>query len=314
MSLLNTTASICHPSDDVQKTQKSRVFLSTNVRDEKNLLEWVFYHLEVGFDHILVVDHLSVVPVAEVLKNVEKVTVMTCSLSEAPKMHIMNKICLPFMQESKADWFIHLDADEYWNPCKPNFRVQEFLANFSSASHVSVNWVLFGNSFFRRQPKGCVISNFTACAGVQDAHVKVFMRPKDIVCILNPHHAEIRPGAGRRTDCFGETVQSSPFVHLDLQKKGISCISELPCVINHYYCQSFQTYMNRKFRRSRDDCNLFRDFLSFKALNSGKSDWSHMPWNQNVNCNRVVWDFLKKEYGQKIEQKTEKWLSEAHIR
>ena len=42
--------------------------LFSNMRDERNILEWVIYHLLLGFDKIYIFDHLSKVPIADTLK------------------------------------------------------------------------------------------------------------------------------------------------------------------------------------------------------------------------------------------------------
>ena len=54
----------------IQKNSRQlNLFLSTNVRDEKNIVEWIDYHSRIGFHTILVVDHLSKIPVADIVKQ-----------------------------------------------------------------------------------------------------------------------------------------------------------------------------------------------------------------------------------------------------
>jgi len=41
-----------------------KTILFTNARDESNILEWTVHHLNLGFDHIHIFDHISVVPMS----------------------------------------------------------------------------------------------------------------------------------------------------------------------------------------------------------------------------------------------------------
>ena len=46
-----------------------QTILFTNARDEPNISEWVAHHLLLGFDKIIVFDHLSTVPISSMIKS-----------------------------------------------------------------------------------------------------------------------------------------------------------------------------------------------------------------------------------------------------
>ena len=56
-------------SDKFRKTDENLVVLFTNARDEPNIAEWIAHHLLLGFDKIIVFDHLSKVPISNKLNT-----------------------------------------------------------------------------------------------------------------------------------------------------------------------------------------------------------------------------------------------------
>ena len=50
------------------RSEKFNYVLSTNVRDENNIIEFIMHHLTLGFDHIYIIDHLSKVKVTDSIK------------------------------------------------------------------------------------------------------------------------------------------------------------------------------------------------------------------------------------------------------
>ena len=52
-----------------RRNDNSSVILFTNARDEPNIAEWIAHHLLLGFDKIVVFDHLSKIPIQSVIKN-----------------------------------------------------------------------------------------------------------------------------------------------------------------------------------------------------------------------------------------------------
>ena len=45
------------------------IILTSNIRDEDNIPEWIAYHTLIGFDYILICDHKSKVPIVETLSK-----------------------------------------------------------------------------------------------------------------------------------------------------------------------------------------------------------------------------------------------------
>ena len=125
------------------------IWASTNMRDEDNIIEWVGYHLLIGFDKILIIDHASKVPIRRVLRPYDfngRVVVVrieanhnTLKYKSNVKKYLLNHIVPQFMKEHKAEWFIHLDADEYVNLNNNYKNVKEFLNCYPRAEQIALN-------------------------------------------------------------------------------------------------------------------------------------------------------------------------------
>ena len=55
--------------DKFRKNDERFVILFTNARDEPNIAEWIAHHLLLGFDKIIIFDHMSIEPIENKLKT-----------------------------------------------------------------------------------------------------------------------------------------------------------------------------------------------------------------------------------------------------
>lgn len=255
-----------------------KVAVSTNVRDENNILEWIAFHLAVGFDHVFVVDHLSRTPVSE-LVNPEilasgKVSVVRYEKQTilGTKFHIVNQLCIPHMQKLKVDWMIHLDGDEYFNPCLPDHRsVKDFLAGFGKHVHqIAVNWLMFGSNFHDAQPEGLVLENFIRCQKQTHTLGKTFFRPDSTIGMTNPHYVKLKRNLKNGT----VSAFNRKYYYGHDQLIGLPRVpwQKQPCLINHYHYQSYETYKERQLSRKRDDTGTFKTARSQTEIHGSISN------------------------------------------
>ena len=54
---------------NIDRNSINSVYVFTNARDEPNIAEWVAHHLLLGFDKIIIFDHLSVIPISTTIGN-----------------------------------------------------------------------------------------------------------------------------------------------------------------------------------------------------------------------------------------------------
>jgi len=124
--------------------------LSTNVRDEPNILEWIIYHLLIGFDKIVIIDHNSKIPILNLIQNYEwkkRIHVINRTDEGPVKMKFLNEIIVPYMYVNCKKYFIHLDADEYLYINYPNVEtLLNTIGDKYNANILTLNWLMFGNN------------------------------------------------------------------------------------------------------------------------------------------------------------------------
>lgn len=93
------------------------------VRDEEAILPFnLKYHLDLGFDHIFVLDNHSVDKTAQVLDEFalsERITVIRGSVTQFDHERLANELLQIALACSAPDWIFLLDADEFLDTRQP---------------------------------------------------------------------------------------------------------------------------------------------------------------------------------------------------
>ena len=131
--------------------KKYDYILSTNVRDENNILEFIIYHIMIGFDKILIIDHLSknlIINKINILPKYykDKIQVIRFNKEGSHKLHFLNNIIIPYMKQNCNKYFIHLDGDEYINLNNNYSNISSLLKHFNYPDILNLNWLLFGSN------------------------------------------------------------------------------------------------------------------------------------------------------------------------
>lgn len=253
-------------SDKFRRKDNHLVYLFTNARDEPNIAEWVAHHILLGFDKVIVFDHLSVSPIAEKLKTNfdNRLLVTKVEGSGNVKLKFM-KDALNICQKNNVSWMLYLDADEFLCLNKEKY-VKDFLNNFSEADAVGVNWLMFGSSGHIKQPTGLITENFIKSELRLNSHVKSFVRPSVVKNIHNPH-CYIITNPNRYFSSNKTKMKMGPF-----NNQPLPFINSM-AYIAHYYIQSEEEHLRRK-SRELDDGSIGKQNLIQKI---------HMEFNNIVN-------------------------------
>ena len=228
-----------------------RVALFTNARDEKNIKEWAAHHLLIGFDHIVIFDHKSIIPLKSVFNHFDKrVTVIRCCSNHPVKLPLMNT-SIKIAKRLNVDWFIYLDADEFVILNKYN-NVKDLLNNYHHAHSLSINWLMFGTNHLINEPEGLILENYTLSDLVLNQHVKTFVRTYEVLSANNPHYYRIL-NPTKMFNLSNEVIQGFPGFNPNVMK-----FHESPAYIAHYIYQSEETYINRKIKKPTDDTGIMR--------------------------------------------------------
>jgi hypothetical protein len=241
-----------------------KVVLFTNARDEPHLREWAAHHLLLGFDQIIIYDHLSTRPIAEDFRGFDaRVRVIRCTMPPPIKMPLM-KLAAKLAVSIGADWMLYLDADEFLvlNTAETvpaavrGIRgVKTWLACMnagagSKVSQIAVNWLMYGTSGIKDAlvfPRDLILDKFVASEEMLDQHVKCFVRPRAVVDAINPHF--FVTGVGTAIGA----VDGGPFV-APFHPAGTHVpYYKAKAYIAHYVFQSEASYRRRKLALPRDD-------------------------------------------------------------
>lgn len=262
-----------------RRCDHNSVILFTNARDEPNIAEWVAHHLLLGFDKIVVFDHLSKTPIQlTIYSNFNnRLLVIPVSNSGNVKQQLM-QTALNMADNQGYSWMIYLDADEFI--CLNKFsNIKHMLSHFKQADSIGINWLMFGNNGHKSQPKGLLTENFTRSEMRLDKHVKCFVRPYVAARVTNPHYYVV----ANKNRCYSANGTK--------MSNGAFNIQPLPftnafAYIAHYYIQSEEEHMRRK-SRVMDDGSVNKSDMIQDIDNT---------YNNAVNCQ------LKDKYSYNIKE------------
>jgi hypothetical protein len=228
-------------SDKFRRTDTNLVYLFTNARDEPNISEWIAHHLLLGFDKIIVFDHLSSEPIISKLgTNFDnKVNIIRVQGSGNVKLQFM-KDAVNIANNNNVSWMLYLDADEFLLLNKYD-NIKNYLRLFTQADSIGINWLMFGSSGHTTQPKGLLTENFIRSDIRLNQHVKSFIRPYIVTDVPNPHFYKIT-NPNRCYTGNGTKMQMGPF-----NPQPLPFINSLS-YIAHYYVQSEEEHKRRKGR------------------------------------------------------------------
>lgn len=210
------------------------------------LLEWLAYHLALGFEHIWVYDNASATPLARIVSPRAargRVTILPWPdvASGRTQVEAYNHFLRRFGPE--VTWVAIIDLDEMI--ClKRDRTISDFLDRFDGASGIALNWRFFGSSGHRTHEPGLMIERFRRAAPADhaaNAGVKSLHRV-DAVAFLMPHYALYRDDAAV-VSASGSPVPNDWRIPLD---PAILAIAQ----VNHYFVKSAAEW-DRKIRRHR---------------------------------------------------------------
>jgi hypothetical protein len=252
---------------------RPRVLLATNVRDEDNIVEWVTYHQDLGFDSILILDHKSTIPVQSVLKKhglSKNVVVMPQNVANR---HLMKndfiQMALMYARQHHFAWMLYIDGDEYLYLKSDIKTVHDFLARFPpQANVIAAHWLIFGSNGLSHADCSALIPTFLKSDAKFDQHVKSFVRPNRSIGETTCGHYYTVPNPERSVyDVTGKLLgKKSPTFPVTIP------LANAPAFIAHYQMQSFDRFMKHRVKMPRDDTNQFRDAVKesdFHALHNG---------------------------------------------
>jgi len=213
-------------------------------KNESHILkEWIEHYLYHGIEHIYLINDYSTDNYLEILKpfiDNNKVTLYDCKIimKNVNCQHI--KYNLYFQKHLKeTKWFGIFDLDEFlYSPIEIDLK--NVLEIYENENLLHINWVNFGSSGFKIQPKK-VVSNF----------------------INRGDYDSIKNGPDGRYNSYKSIVKTDGNIKLGIHThyynniklgKNVSFNEKnTPLLINHYVIQSLEFWINVKMTRGDAD-------------------------------------------------------------
>lgn len=247
------------------------VLFSAQRNEGPFLLEWLAYHLVIGFDRCVVVSNdctdgsdalLDVLarhlPLDHLVQTVEG--------PNAPQ-HQAQHVAREAGLLRSGDYVSWLDADEFLNIHVGAGHLTDLRAAMGAADGICFNWKLFGSAGQHRWPGRQLDPVFSRCGpplGKSVQFCKTMFRLCDEIEFLAIHRPVLRLGAAREQPVWlrGDGRQLAPFFVHDRLPKGLppSRVPGFPRYkigqINHYAVRTPDLYA---LRASRGDGSVARD-------------------------------------------------------
>jgi len=215
------------------------ICLAAILRDEEPFLnEWLVYHKMIGIDHFFLYDDDPDLPLQKLVQpHAEYVTVIP--------WHYMHEECTGRNRQTKAymhavleygagfEWITFIDGDEFI-VLRKHETINDFLAGFSNAASITLNWHVFGHNGYYDDPPGLITALLTRRKERPET-IKSITRPGSIIDIRSAHTCKLK-NSGR--------VDANNRNYDELIYEGISDVAH----INHYQCRSFKRWMRRPLR------------------------------------------------------------------
>jgi hypothetical protein len=270
-----------HLNTPIQYGLTKSVALFTNARDESHIKEWAAHHLLIGFDHIVIFDHKSLMPLSQVFQKFDKRVITIPYNGENPvKLKLMNKAII-MARKLNVDWFIYLDADEFII-LNNNFKgIKALLNKYKDAESLALNWLMFGTNNLVKDPEGLILDNYTKSELILDKQVKSFVRPFAAVNAINPHYYVVQNKS--RMFALNRILDGSEPYSFNTCNVPYH---QMSAFIAHYLYQSEETYIKRKVNLPADDSGHNRENIIDKIhhLHNGYENmYPKLKYAENVN-------------------------------
>lgn len=212
--------------------------------EDRYLLEWIAYHLSLGFEHIFLYDNMSRRRVARLINDRYRTRITVIRWPNRPGRHSQLEAYEHFLwaHGGECEWAAVLDVDEMLN-LKRHDSIDAFLAGFPDATGIAINWRIFGSAGQRAYRRAFLMERFTRASPVDftvNGTVKSIFRMRHVV-LLGQHHGNYL-GDDKIVTASGRRVPNGPNIDIDARDFDIA-------QVNHYFVKSREEWEIKIGRR-----------------------------------------------------------------
>jgi Glycosyl transferase family 2 len=240
-----------------------RIVLVSTMRNEgPYILEWVAYHLAIGFTDLVVCTNDCIDASPLLLDRLQALGLVTHLANQVGPEDKPQLAAYARAQDLSvvrhADWAMVLDADEFLNIHAGEGTVTDLIEAVPQATAFLLNWRIFGHSGHETWSPGCVTERFTRAAALGDAVNRsfktLFTKIDAYGCKLLPHQPRFPDEARMSELCYvngAGTVLPRYFYdesRADFLQSEPDQVSWKLAQINHYNTRSWEDYLVKHHR------------------------------------------------------------------
>jgi hypothetical protein len=212
------------------------------------IIEWIAFHLIVGFGKIIIYSHKSTDGMDEALTRLSgHYPILAYRLGDVERPQLAAYRHSWDNHANSVDWMAFIDGDEFLFPTKAP-TIAEGLSSFDTKplSALAVYWKIYGSNGHVTDPGGLLLQKFPRHSGFDyddNGHVKSIVKGREAIDGYTSHVFRTQKGTfdeNMREVVFGKTNFTPTYEHFR---------------INHYMCQSWEFFKNYKQHSGAPDIN-----------------------------------------------------------
>jgi hypothetical protein len=255
--------------------------------EENYIIEWILYHLEMGFYRIYIYDnnnnknqlpkYLSKHRLYPLIKKKIRIIYFPGKMRQFLAYNHFVKYVSHLWR-----WVAILDCDEFITIKDLNLLpISKFLSKHCRQGSLAIHWRLFGGNGHTKYQNKNVTNRFTKCERNLNVHVKCISVCNHISNILSPHNPLLK-NQYKQHDCLGRLC-NGPLNNIGLDEPNVGIY------INHYFCKSIEEWNHKRNKGMADNLNI-------------RSDNEYEPHNKNEIEDLFANNFYKKFVMKRIDQ------------
>lgn len=161
----------------------------------KWIVEWLAFHMLVGFEHFYLYAHKTDDGMTETLVKLGRhYDIKVHLLDDQPQPQLLAYQHAYNAYGDGVDWMAFIDGDEFLHPTHPTAsgQMQQALAAFDAtpASALAVNWLCYGSNGHVHDPNDLVLHDYPRHSGpdfLPNRHVKSIVRGRQQIGVRGSH-------------------------------------------------------------------------------------------------------------------------------
>lgn len=251
-----------------------RVGIFVQVYNEKNINEWLDYHLKCGFDFIIIIDDYSDIPVNDIIdKDTFDNNKFKVFKSFIPKMGTTNKhynlpeiyqeYIIPLYKEHDLDYVLQIDMDEYLYLDNYN-SIHDLIKGYDYPDQLYITYKIFGHNNLNENDESTILDKFTKSTDFFCRDGKSLTKIKYLkesnsshFCIINDDKKTI--------DQFKNIIETNSDKIKSLPISNLNNKINVNIYIAHFMTQDVKTFIIRRLLN-------YKNWISSTRKIFGKND------------------------------------------